>query len=57
MAVCNGSRGIWGLLWFSWGVVHSGKGLISVFREFPAGISGAFICVGGLGAGLSFYGV
>ena len=32
-------------------------GLISVFREFYAGIGEAFILAGGLGAGPSFYGV
>ena len=41
---------------FVWGGA-SGGGLISVFRGFSAGIGGAFILAGGLGAGLSSYGV
>ena len=53
----NGSRGIWGWLWFACGMAHSEKSLISVFQEFFASIGKAFILAGGLGAGLSFYGV
>ena len=33
-----------------------GEGFVSVFWEFFASISGAFILAGGLGTGLSFYG-
>ena len=50
-----GLRGIWGWLWFSCGVAHSGKCLISVFQGFSASIDGAFILAGGLGTGLSFF--
>ena len=39
------------------GVARGREGLVSVFHEFSAGIGGAFILAGGLGAGLSFYGV
>ena len=53
----NGSRDIWDWLWFSYGAVHSERGFISVFQEFFASIGRAFILAGGLGAGLSFYGV
>ena len=45
---CGGSRGIWGWLWFLWGVAHSGRGLISVFRD-SSSIGGAFILAGGGG--------
>ena len=38
-------------------MVHDGKSLISVFQEFSASIGRAFGLAGGLGAGLSFYGV
>ena len=34
-----------------------GEGLVSVFQGFSASAGGAFILAGGLGAGLSFYGV
>ena len=44
-------------LWFSWGIAHSRKSLISIFQEFSSSIGKAFILVGGLGAGLSFCGV
>ena len=57
--VCGGSRGIWGWLWFSCGVVHGGRDSISIFREFSSSVGGAFILGGGgggIGAGLSFYG-
>ena len=36
---------------------NSGKILISVFQEFSSSIIKAFILAGGLGAGLSLYGV
>ena len=52
---CGVWRGIWGWLWFSCGVAHSGKCLISVFQGFSASIDGAFILAGGLGTGLSFF--
>ena len=45
------------LVFISCGVEHSGKGLISVFQEFSAGIDKAFISAGRLGAGPSFCGV
>ena len=32
-------------------------GKVSVFQEFPASIDEAFILAGGLGTGLSFYGM
>ena len=50
-------RGIWGWLWFSCGVAHCGGGLIAIFIRLFATVGGAFILAGGLGAGLSFYGV
>ena len=53
----NNWQGVWGCRWSSWGVAHSGKGLIFVFQEFSASIGGASFLAGGLGAGLSFYGV
>ena len=34
-----------------------GGGLISAFQEFSASAGGAFNLAGGLGIGLSFYGV
>ena len=34
-----------------------GWGLISIFRGFSSSVGGACILAGGLGAGLSFYGV
>ena len=52
---CDGSRGIWDSFWISCGVAHSGKGLISVFREFSASIGKNFILAGRLGTRLSFY--
>ena len=39
---CGRSRGIWGWLWFSCGVVQYGKGLIFVFQEFFASINKIF---------------
>ena len=52
------SRGIWGWLWFSCGVVQFGVGgLISVFRGFFASIGGVFILAGGLGAGIILWGL
>ena len=38
-------------------VFLSERGLISVFQEFSASVSKAFILAGGLGIGLSFYAV
>ena len=38
-------------------IPHSGKSFISVFEEFSSSINKTFIFAGGLGAGLSFYGV
>ena len=35
----------------------AGGGLISIFRGFSSSVGGACILAGGLGAGLSFYGV
>ena len=49
--------GFLGLALVSCGVAHSGEELIYVFQGFSASIGGAFISGGGLGAGLSFYGV
>ena len=40
-----------------WRTAGEGGGLISCFGEVSACIGGAFILAGGLGAGLSFYGV
>ena len=54
---CGGFRGIWGWLWFSCGVAHSGRSLISVFQDFFASIKKGFILAVGLGTALSFYGV
>ena len=43
---------------FVWGGARGGGGVISVFHGFSGSIGGAFVLVvGGLGAGLSFYGV
>ena len=53
----NGSQDIWEWLWLSCGVAHSGEVLVPVFQEFSCSIDKAFILAGGLGAGLSFYGV
>ena len=41
---------------FVWGGARRGGGLIAVSHGFSAGIGGAFILAGGLGAGLSFHG-
>ena len=38
-------------------MAHYGKSLISVFKDFFASIRDIFILAGGLGTGLSFYGV
>ena len=57
MVGCGGLRGIWGWLWFSCGVAHSGRSLISVFQDFFASIKKGFILAVGLGTALSFYGV
>ena len=38
-------------------MAHSGKSLISVLQEFSASMEENFVLAGGLGAGLSFYGV
>ena len=54
---CGGLWDIWDWLWFSCGVAHSGKSLISVFQDFFASINKNFILTVGLGAALSFYGV
>ena len=56
----NGSRGVLDWLWFSCGVARGGAqqgGLISFFRGFSASVGKAFLLVGRLGAGLSFYAV
>ena len=39
-------------------MLHNEKGCfkVSVFHEFSASVSGAFILAGGLGAGVSFMG-
>ena len=55
--VQSASRGIWDWLWFSCGVAHGGKGLISIFQGLSSSVGGTFVLAGGLGAGLSFYGV
>ena len=57
MVGCGGLWDIWDWLWFSCGVAHSGKSLISVFQDFFASINKNFILTVGLGAALSFYGV
>ena len=50
--------GMWGGFWFSYGVMHCGWGLISVFQGFFGSIGEAFVLVWGLGATrLSFYGI
>ena len=46
-----------GWLWFSPGVAHYGRSLISGFQEFFARIGKIFILAGGLRAGVSFYGL
>ena len=52
------ARGIFGAgSSFGCGVAQGGKSFISVFQEFSSIIGKAFILAGGLGAGLSFYGV
>ena len=38
-------------------IARCGKGLISVFQGFFASVGEIFILAGGLGAGLSFYGL
>ena len=38
-------------------MAHSGKSLISVLQEFSASMGENFVLAGGLGTGLSFYGV
>ena len=59
-AFCNGSQGIWGWLWFSCGVAHSGEGLFCFpFYVFIGGwvcrgrshLGWGFVCVSG-GAGV-----
>ena len=55
--ICNQSQHIWEQFQFSCEVAQCGKTLVSVFQEFFPGISGFFNLAGGLGAGLSFYGV
>ena len=57
IAVYNGFRDIWHPPWFSCGIAHSGRGLVSVSQEFSASINKASILTGGLGISLSFYGV
>ena len=53
---CSGSRGILGWLWFCVGWRAAAGVYFLFFRDF-SGIGGAFILVGRLGIGLSFYGV
>ena len=53
----NGARDISDWLKFSCEAVHNEKSFMSVFQGFSASIDKAFILAGGLGAGLSFYGV
>ena len=38
-------------------VCVGGRALVAIFRGFSASASGVFVLAGGLGAGLSFYGV
>ena len=57
LLVWGGPGIVLGKLWFSCEVAHSGETLISVFQEFSSSIGKAFILAGGLGTGLSFYGV
>ena len=38
-------------------VCGGGRVLVAIFRGFSASASGVFVLAGGLGAGLSFYGV
>ena len=47
----NRVRSIWGWLLFSCGIVHRGKGLIAIFRDFFASISENFILAGGWALG------
>ena len=54
LRACGASRGVWGWLWFSCGMVQCGKGLIPIFEHFFCTIGKDFILAGGLGAGLSF---
>ena len=50
--------GVWDGLWFSFWAAHCGKGVwFLFFLEFFASVGEVFILAGGLGAGLSFYGV
>ena len=44
-----------GSLGFSWGIAHCGKGLISGFQEFFAGINKIFVLEVRLSTILSFY--
>ena len=53
----NRLRGIWGWHWLSCGMRHCEGGLIAIFRGFFATIGEIFSLAGGLGPGLSFYGV
>ena len=39
---CGRSRGVWGWLWFLCGMVHCGRGLIVIFRDFFASINKIF---------------
>ena len=41
---------------FVWNA-RRGKGLVAIFRDFFASIGKIFILAGGLGTGLSFYGI
>ena len=45
-SACGGSRGVWGWLWFSCGVVHGGGDLVSILREFSFSVGGAFVLAG-----------
>ena len=40
-----------------WGGGVGERALVAIFRGFSASASGVFVLAGGLGAGLSFYGV
>ena len=55
--VCNHLRDIWDWLWFSCGIAHYRKSLISVFERVFASIGRILGMAGGLGNRLSFYGV
>ena len=54
---CSCSRGIWVWFWFSCEIVHYGKDLIAIFRDFLLVLTKFFILAGRAGIGLSFYGV